>query len=237
MFLAHFGVAFAAKRAAPRTSLATLVAAAQLIDLVWPVLLLLGVEVVRIEPASSPLLRLDFVWYPWTHSLLMVAAWATAFALAYRARTGYARGAWIVGALVLSHWALDAVAHRPDLQLVPASGTRVGLGLWSSLPATIAIEGALLAAGVAVYARTTRPLRRAGSVGFWVFVAFLVVAYLSSLVSVPPNPTAVGVGSLVGWILLPWIAWFDGRRSPSLQEPGGGPAARAARPRDPGRFG
>jgi hypothetical protein len=36
MFIGHFAAALAAKRVAPATSLGTLFAAAQLLDLVWP---------------------------------------------------------------------------------------------------------------------------------------------------------------------------------------------------------
>ena len=51
MVLGHYGVALAAKRWAPRTSLGNLVLAAQLADEVWPLLLLLGVE--RVEIVQS----------------------------------------------------------------------------------------------------------------------------------------------------------------------------------------
>ncbi|HKB77028.1 MAG TPA: metal-dependent hydrolase [Myxococcales bacterium] len=213
MFIGHFAVAFAAKKVVPRTSLATLMAAAQLLDLIWPILVLLGIEMVRIDPgAPSPFLRLRFVHYPWTHSLLMAIVWGIAFSLAYRARTGYGRGAAVLGALVVSHWVLDWVTHRPDLPLAPGFAPRVGLGLWTRPAATIAVEGLLFVAGVAVYARTTRSRDRAGTWGFWGFVAFLLVAYASSLAGDPPSPQVVAGTALVGWALIPWIAWFDRHR-------------------------
>src|SRR5207244_12581092 len=161
MFIGHFAVAFGAKKVVPRTSLATLVAAAQLLDLIWPILVLLGIETVRIDPgAPSPFLKLRFVHYPWTHSLLMAVAWGVAFALAYRAKTRYGRGAAVIGALVVSHWVLDWIRHRPDLQLAPGLAPRVGLGLWTSAATTIAVEGLLFVAGGLVYARMTRPDRK-----------------------------------------------------------------------------
>jgi membrane-bound metal-dependent hydrolase YbcI (DUF457 family) len=214
MFIGHFAVAFGAKRVVPRTSVATLMAAAQLLDLIWPILVLLGIETVRIDPAApSPFLKLRFVHYPWTHSLLMAVVWGVAFALAYRAKTGYARGAAVVGALVVSHWVLDWIVHRPDLQLAPGVDTRVGLGLWTFPAATIAVEGLLFIAGVTVYARTTRPRDRAGTWAFWGFVALLLLAYASTIAGgAPPSPQAVAAGALVGWILIPWIAWFDRHR-------------------------
>jgi len=213
VFIGHFAVAFAAKPVAPRTSLATLIAAAQLLDLIWPILVLLGVETMRIEPGPNPFLHLRFLSYPWTHSLLMSIAWGAAFALLYRAKTGYARGAALAFALVVSHWVLDWVTHRPDLQLAPGIETRVGLGLWTSPAATVVIEAAMFVAGIVVYVRA-RPARdRAGSSGFWSFIALLVIAYAATLVGgTPPSSTAVAVSALVGWALLPWVAWFDRHR-------------------------
>jgi membrane-bound metal-dependent hydrolase YbcI (DUF457 family) len=213
MFIGHFAVAFAYKKAAPRTSLATLVAAAQLLDLLWPILVLTGVETLRIEPGPDPFLHLRFLHYPWTHSLVMSIAWGAAFALLYRAKTGYARGAILVGLLVVSHWVLDWVTHRPDLQLAPWSATRVGLGLWMSPVATVAVEAAMFAAGIALYVRA-RPARdRAGAWGLWSFVALLVIVYAAILLGGnPPNPQAVAASALILWALLPWIAWFDRHR-------------------------
>jgi hypothetical protein len=218
MFIGHFAVAFAAKPAVPRTSLATLMAAAQLLDLIWPILVLLGVETIRIEAGPNPFLHLRFVSYPWTHSLLLSVAWGVAFALLYRAKTGYARGAAVVGALVVSHWVLDWITHRPDLQLAPGIEERVGLGLWRSPAATIVVEGAMFVAGVALYVRS-RPARdSAGRWGFWGFVAFIVIAYAASLAGgTPPGIEAVAAAALIGWALIPWIAWFDRHRGVAWQ--------------------
>ncbi len=72
MFIGHFGVALAAKKVAPRTSLGTLVMAAQFLDLLWPLFLLLGVERVIIAPGSTAVTPLDFIFYPFSHSLLAV---------------------------------------------------------------------------------------------------------------------------------------------------------------------
>ena len=124
MFLGHFGLAFAAKRLAPRTGLGTLGAASQWVDLVWPVLVLAGVEQVRIAPGDTAYTPLAFIHYPWTHSLLMSVAWAVAAGLLYRAATGERRGALVVGLLVASHWFLDWTTHRPDLPLTPWSWRR-----------------------------------------------------------------------------------------------------------------
>src|SRR5690349_10539568 len=111
MFLGHFGLAFASKRVAPRPSLGTTVLAAQWADGLWPILVLLGVEQVEIRPGITTVTPLDFVSYPWSHSLVADLVWAAIFALVYGTlRKDWPSAAWLA-VLVLSHWVLDAVAH------------------------------------------------------------------------------------------------------------------------------
>ena len=223
MFLGHFAVGLAAKRVAPRTSLATLFAAAQFVDLVWPVLVLLGVESLRIDPGNTAFTPLDFVHYPWTHSLLMAVAWGAGFGLLYRARTGYQRGAIAAAALVASHWVLDLISHRPDLPLAPGLSTKVGLGLWNSVPATMIVEVALLAAGLAVYLAATRARNWRGSLPLWALVAVLLLIYVGNLSQVPPGPIAVASSALGMWLFVLWAWWFDRNRAPRA-EPAPAPA-------------
>ena|SRR5687767_9916267 len=215
MFVGHYGLAFAAKRVAPRASLGTLFLAAQFVDLVWPILLLSGVERVRIAPSDNPFLRLVFEWYPWTHSLVTGLVWAGLFGALYLLRRGDRRTALVVGALVLSHWVLDWITHVPDLPIYPG-GPVTGLGLWRSFAATIAVEAVIFALGVASYAARTKPVDRTGRYGFWGLVAFLVVITFANAYSPPPpNVNAVAWGSLAGW-LLPLLGWWvDRHRTPT----------------------
>jgi membrane-bound metal-dependent hydrolase YbcI (DUF457 family) len=227
MFLGHFGVALAAKRFAPRTSLGTLVLAAQFIDLLWPTLLLLGLERVRIEPGVTRVVPLDFVHYPISHSLLAVVGWALLFGAVYLLLRRDARGALVVALAVLSHWLLDAVAHRPDLPLYPGSAQLVGLGLWSSLGATLVVEFALFGLGLALYLRATQAADRPRRWPLWAFAAFLVGAYLASVFGdPPPDVTALAWVGQSQWLLVAWAWWIDRQRQAS-------PAAAAApiRPR------
>jgi membrane-bound metal-dependent hydrolase YbcI (DUF457 family) len=213
MFLGHFGMALAAKRIAPRTSLGTTVLAAQLVDLVWPLLLLAGLERVRIVPGLMATSALDFEHYPITHSLLTVLVWSVLAGALYYAARRYRVGALVVGALVLSHWLLDAPMHRPDLPLWPGSDMLVGGGLWNSLFATLFIEGALLLFGVVVYARTTRALDRRGSVGLWAMIGLLVVFFAGALFGPPPpDATTLAVSALGVWLFVPWAYWVDRHR-------------------------
>lgn len=215
MFVGHFGLAFAARRAAPRTSLGTLFAATAFLDIVWPVLVLLGVEKVRIEPGITAFSPFDFVSYPWSHSAAMALLWSVLFGAVVLGATRDRAAALVSGALVFSHWVLDVVSHRPDLPLWPG-GLRVGLGLWYSVPATLAVEGALFAVGVWMYVAATRPRDRIGRWGLAGLVAFLAAAYLSDRLGGPPPPSDrvvawVGVAAVV--ILLPWATWADRHRT------------------------
>src|SRR3982751_4026777 len=121
MFLGHFGLAMAAKQVAPRPALGTTILAAQWADLIWPPLVLLGVEEVRIAPGITAATPLDFVWYPYSHSLAFVLLWAALVGGCYYGLRRDKRGAWCLAALVVSHWVLDVVSHRPDMPLWPGS--------------------------------------------------------------------------------------------------------------------
>lgn len=224
MFIGHFGLAFAARRLAPRTGLGTLGAASQWVDLLWPVLLLLGIEQVRIAPGDTVYTSLAFVHYPWTHSLLTSIGWGLLLGLAYRLATGERRGAWVVGALVASHWVLDFLTHRPDLPVVPWGAEKVGLGLWNNVVATVLVEGAIFAGGVWLYASGTRPLRRAGSMALWSLVAFLVAMAVANQLSTPPGEAAVAWGTLSMWLIVLWMAWIDRLRQSSDLAAGAAPA-------------
>jgi membrane-bound metal-dependent hydrolase YbcI (DUF457 family) len=142
MFVGHFGLGFAGKRVAPAVSLGTLFLAVEFADGLWPVLLLAGVEHVRIVPGLIKTNALDLSDYPWSHSLAALVVWGAILGSVYFAATRSRRGSWIVAAGVVSHWFLDAVMHRPDMPVLPR-GPFVGLSLWNSLPATLLVEGGL----------------------------------------------------------------------------------------------
>ena len=213
MFVGHFGVGFAGKAAAPRASLGTLFLAAQFIDLLWPTLLLAGLERVEIRPGITRVTPLDFVSYPISHGLLAVVAWGLLFAAVYQVARRYAAGAVTMFAAVVSHWLLDLLTHRPDLPLWPGSDARVGLGLWNSLPATLAVELAIFGGGLALYLRKTRAVDRTGSLALWGLVAFLLVLYAGNLFgSAPPGVEAIAWAGHAQWLLVAWAYWIDRHR-------------------------
>ncbi len=194
----------AASRLEPRLRLGTAFVASQLPDALWPYFLLAGVEKVAIAPGDTAVTPLRFDSYPWSHSLLMVAAWGIALGLlvARKAKPAMA----MVALLALSHWLLDAASHRPDMPIVPWGGPKVGLGLWNSLPLTIAVESTLFLAALAYYVRG-----RAASlgIGFWSLIAALAVVYASNLFG--PPPPSVNAIALSMVVVVPLLWWWGER--------------------------
>jgi len=214
MFIGHFAVGLAAKRAAPSISLGVLFLAAQLADLVWPNLVLLGVERVEIDPGNTAFTPLNFVSYPYSHSLTAMIGWGALAALIYSQwRKASVGAAGLVLVVVVSHWALDAMSHRPDLPLTMFGAKRVGLGLWHSVEATIVVETLMLAVGVWLYCQATRARDRVGSIGFWTLVGFLIAVNIGNIVGPPPpSATAVALVAQSLWLLVWWAFWVDRHR-------------------------
>lgn len=215
MFIGHFAVALAAKRAAPRASLGTLVLAAQLLDVLWPVFVLAGLERVEIRPGDTAFTPLAFEHYPISHSLAATLVWAALFGGLYAWIRRDRRGALVVAALVVSHWVLDWITHRPDLPLYPG-GPLEGLGLWNSIAGTLIVEVTMFAAGLAVYLAATRANDALGRWNLWAFAAFLALAYLAAAFGPPPpDPRTLAWSTFGVWLLVAWAWWVDRHRTPA----------------------
>jgi hypothetical protein len=220
VFIGHFGIALAAKKVAPCTSLGTLVMAAQFVDLIWPFFLFLGVERVIIAPGATAVTPLDFVSYPLSHSLLADFGWACLFAGIYKIVKHDSRGAICLWFVVISHWLLDALSHQPDLPLYPGSSTYVGLGLWNSTFWTILVESAIFVLGARLYAKTTSPRDRIGTFAFRSFIALLLLFYFINIFGPPPpSERAVAWGSLSMWLFVIWAYWLDRHRQIRPSQP------------------
>ena len=215
MFIGHFAVAFAARPLAPKASLGTLFIACEWIDLVWPVFLFAGLERIAIRPGITAFTPLEFIHYPWTHSLAMSLVWAAGIALLYLLLRRDVRSAVIVGGVVASHWFLDLVVHRPDLPLAPGGEGRWGLGLWDSVAGTLIVEGALFALAVAVYAKRTQALDAIGRWGLYALILFLLAAYFGAAFGPPPpDVQAIAWVGLAGGAVTAALGyWVDRHRT------------------------
>jgi len=216
MFVGHYAVGLAAKRFAPAVSIGTCFLAAQLADLIWPNLVLAGIEILEIDPGNTAMTPLNFVSYPYSHSLVALSVWAVLMAVLYRLTRGLRPVAMItVAGLVLSHWVLDVVSHRPDMPLTLGGSTLLGLGLWSSVPATLLVETLMLAIGVTLYSQQTSPRDRVGTWALYGLVAFLLVVMVANALGPPPpSVAAVAWSAQAMWLLVAWGYWIDRHRMP-----------------------
>ena len=214
MFIGHFGVGLAAKKIDSKPSLGTLFIASQFIDLLWPVFILLGIEKVQIEPGNTAVTPLNFISYPYSHSLFGVLVWAILFGTIYYMLKKNFRTSLLLGLLVLSHWILDLFTHRPDLQLFPRSDLKVGFGLWNSVVFTIIIEGLIFIIGAYFYLSVTKSKNKKGSYGLWSLLTFLTLIYVMNIIGTPPSDTnAIAIAGLFQWLIVAWGYWIDRNRS------------------------
>jgi hypothetical protein len=207
MFIGHFAVGLLAKKNQQLPSLAMLFIAVQLLDLIWPVLVLLGIESLSIDPGNTKLTHLNFEFYPYSHSLFMAVGWSLLFGLCYYLFTKNKSGSWLLSGLVLSHWVLDFISHRPDLPLSPFTDLKVGLGLWNFPVGAIGLELVLIGVGAFLYFRSAIPKRKTA---YWILIGFLVVVHLMNLLGPPPpNAMAVAWSANLMWIIVVWAWWIE----------------------------
>jgi hypothetical protein len=223
MFLGHYGVAFALKRAEPKLSLGTLFLAVQLADVLWGAFLLLGWEHATIVPGA--MMPLEFTDYPISHSLVGLLIWAlVAGALYYswptRDTTRHWQASALVGLAVFSHYPLDVLVHVRDLPILGNDSPKLGLGLWNYPTAALIAELLSLGIGLALYVtlRSHRHPVRAGRLGV-IVVILLGVYFASRYGPVPPSMSVVGVSDIVLLLAMAGLAgWADRRATPQELE-------------------
>lgn len=216
MYIGHYAIALGAKKIAPKVSLGTLFLAAIIIDLLMSVLLLLGIEHLRIAPGITVMTPLDLYDYPFSHSLLMSLLWSVFFAAVYYFIRHSLKDSLVLGAIVFSHWILDLITHIADLPLFPGSSIKVGLGIWNNPLASIITEGGLFIAGVFIYLHSTKAKDKKGIIAFWLLMAFLLFTWIASMFS-PPPPDAItlAIGNQFQWLVI-LIAYLINKRREML---------------------
>jgi hypothetical protein len=216
MFIGHYGPSFACKAWKPVVPLWVFFVAVQLVDIVWAVLVLLGIEKVRIVPGVTATNPFDLYYMPSTHSLPGAIFWSVGAAVVYRAVAPAQKwtAAAIVGGAVFSHWVLDLVVHRPDLPLYD-DAYKVGFGLWNYPAIAFLLEIALLFGGIALYLRVTEPIDVIGRYGMTVLGLFAVALQAYVFFGPPPvSDTAFALTALVLYFAFAVLVyWLEGKRS------------------------
>jgi hypothetical protein len=214
MFIGHFGLALGAKELAQQPSLGTCFLAAQFLDLLWPVLLLAGIEHVEIDPGNTAFTPLHFVFYPYSHSLFMALLWSLLFGAVYFWFRRNVKASVVLGVLVFSHWFLDFLTHSPDLPLTPWSETRVGLGLWNHRLSTLILESLIFSLGFYLYILKTNARNKTGKIALGAFFIFMILVYLANAFGPPPESVQlIAIVGFTQWILVAWGYWIDKNRT------------------------
>lgn len=215
MHVGHFAAGMIAKRFDSKVSLGTFVLAAMLADFLWCVFMLAGVEQVEFKAGLGAANYFVPRNIAWSHSLLMDALWATLLAGAYFLWRRSTKGALLLFVLVLSHWPLDVIAHKPDMPLAPGVERLLGIGLWTNIPATIIVEGGLWALGIVLYLRATKPRRRLGNYVFWSVVVLLTLIWYNNIAGTPPpNARTASVFSFIYFsLVVAWAYWTNRLRT------------------------
>ncbi|MHA2173889.1 MAG: hypothetical protein ACXABI_03605 [Candidatus Hodarchaeales archaeon] len=229
MFLGHFGVSFALKKYDQSLSLGFLFIAVQLVDYLFPIFYILGIENARIVPGFAEASYLDLYDYPVTHSLLGTFFWAIATYFVFR--YGFLRSSpkteveknhtsLLMGIAVFSHYVLDYLVHTPDLLIIPGIDVKIGLGLWNFLLVSIVIELVFLLGGFFIYFKvTTSGIGVVGKYGMPLFMAILLLGSVTFLTPDPPLPDLDILGAsaiqVFIYLVISSVAfWLNGTRNP-----------------------
>jgi hypothetical protein len=220
MFIGHYGVGLALKRADRTLSLGFLFVAVQLPDLIFGVTLLTGVEKINIVARTNALTSVEYTFFPFSHSLAATLLWAGLVALVFlivpvRSSLSKSKTALVMATAVLSHFVLDAIVHNPDLDLLGNGVYKIGLGLWNYPLASYTVEALLLIAGLWIYLRSTRSIAFSGRYGLPVLSVVLLILNAVNTFGPPPTSTEYfATTMLIVYIATTAAAfWLDRKRS------------------------
>ncbi|KPM13762.1 hypothetical protein [Citromicrobium sp. WPS32] len=208
MFIGHFAPAFVAAALTPqRPRLGLYFIAAQLVDWAFFALLLVGIEEMRVSPGITAMNPMDLYHMPYTHSLLGSAGFAVGFAVLAWLVTRDRLASVLAGCVVLSHWLLDLLVHRPDLTLA-GNLPKLGLGLWNYPAVEMPLELALTFGALAFFLSRTR-----GPAGPAIVLGVLLLA-LQAVNWFGPEPEAVtpaiSITAFFAYALATLGAWWLG---------------------------
>lgn len=209
MFIGHWAPALAAAAASPKASprLGTLFVAGQLTDFAFFTFALFGIERMRIVPGITTMNQLDLYHMPYTHSLVGSVGWGLAFAILIFALTKDRFASMIGGLVVVSHWFIDLLVHRPDLTLW-GSPPKLGFGLWNHPAIAMPLELIITFGALAWYAKRTRgPVLPVAILGL-ALLAMQMINWFG------PPPVVAGpelyLSGLAAFTVASAIAWWVG---------------------------
>ena len=212
MFIGHYAPALVAAALPKAPKLGALFIAAQLVDIAFFIFVLGGVEAMRITPGITAMNGLDLYHMPYTHSLLGSIVWGAGFAIVIWMLTRSRITALVGGAVVVSHWLIDLLVHRPDLTLT-GSPPPIGLGLWNYPLIEMPLELGLIGASLGFYLSRTRHIAGAATHWPWTLAAVMLVVQLYNWLS--PEPEAMDaslpISGLLAYFLLAWLAHQTGQ--------------------------
>ena len=218
MFIGHYAPALIAAVHPKAPKLGILFVAAQLVDIGFFTLALLGVEHMRVTPGITAMNPMDLYDMPYTHSLVGTLCWAAAMATVIivlgRGKAGTAIAAIITALVVASHWLLDLLVHRPDLTIA-GQPPKLGLGLWNHPMIEMPLEIGLIALGFLIYIRQTRPINRRSPVPMALIVSSLLAMQAVNWFGPEPEAFAPGIAisALIAYAVLAGLAhWLASSR-------------------------
>lgn len=220
MFIGHFGIGLALKKADKILSLGLLFIAVQLSDLIYGVTLLTGIEKVSIVEGANPLTSAQYTFFPYSHSLVATLVLAGLVALIFlifpfRSSLPKSRTALVMATAVTSHFVLDVVSHNPDIDLLGNGAYKIGLGLWNYPIASYIVEALLLIAGLWIYLKSTKGKDFSGRYSLPILsVILLILNAVITFVLYPTNVENFTVAMLVVYLVTIIIAfWLDRKRT------------------------
>ena len=210
MFVGHYAAAFAAKAVRPVLPLWLLFVAVQLVDFVWAVLVMTGVEKIRIIPGYTPANPLDLYHIPYSHSLVAGIVWSIAFGVLYllaKRGAGTKLSALVLGLAVFSHWITDLLVHKADLPILYGA-PKLGFGLWDYFWLSQILEIGLLVLAFIWFLRVTQARSRWGALAPWCLLAAMIALQTGQHTLEPPGDSvAFAAQGLVVFSLLAVLAW------------------------------
>jgi hypothetical protein len=205
MFVGHYSCSYAGKALDRTIPLWVLFVAVQFLDFVWSVLILLGIEHVRIIPGFMAASALDLYDMPYSHSL--VGALALSIMGGILSNLVWKKSGLIVGLAVFSHWILDLVVHAPDLVLYGSH--KVGFGLWNYFWPEFVIEiGLLLVTMLWYLSGVSSPIAKRR---VWILFGILIAFQCVDKFGPPPGSAHQAAGSALAayTVLAALAAWTD----------------------------